>query len=499
MIRPFGRRSCRNVSVVLIFSAIVALFFVKMSPLSNPLPSYSGEHQVGIIDVEADCETRVLHPAVFREGGEVALKLESVFFTLFYPATPNPIHSPPNHYWVPRPLSLTAAGYAHLAHVSSSLLRRVFTFGLWLFAGATTIPAHADAALLSRLEHELGGLRDGSAAGRPSLSLLAYGAGLPVVVFSHGMAGMRTSYSHYCGELASRGFVVAAIEHRDGSGPGSVVMKGEGGERDIVHFDREDVVSDPPITFEEFKAAQLAFREAEVEETIRVLRAINEGEGERVLQENPRAEGRGFADWEGRLDTDSVTMAGHSYGATLALQTLRDAPSKNLPIRSAIMFDPGKESGPLNSLITVPTLIINSGSWTSSPASFYGRPHFAVVKAVAQSVLDRGVHAWFLTLLHTAHPSITDAPILQPLLFRLVTGTRLNERLALDAYVGVSYDFLRFVRDGGRRGVLGSGVTSEDGPLGKVGERGVDESGLWEVHVAPEVEEEEGGEEWIET
>jgi len=135
----------------------------------------------------------------------------------------------------------------------------------------------------------------------------------------------------------------------------------------------------------------------------------------------------------------------------------------------------------------VPTLIINSGSWTANQVDFYGRPHFEVVKDVAQGVIDRGLHAWFLTLLHTAHPSITDAPILQPLIFRLVTGTSLNERLALDAYVRVSYDFLQFVRDGKKRGVLGSEVTSKDGPLGKEADRAADETGMWEVHVAPEV------------
>jgi hypothetical protein len=57
---------------------------------------------------------------------------------------------------------------------------------------------------------------------------------LPVVLFSHGLAGQRAMYSISCSELASQGYLVLALEHADGTASaaqlaGGKVHAGEGG------------------------------------------------------------------------------------------------------------------------------------------------------------------------------------------------------------------------------------------------------------------------------
>ncbi len=56
----------------------------------------------------------------------------------------------------------------------------------------------------------------------------------PVIVFSHGLHGHRTVYSGICCDLASHGYIVAAIEHKDRSAcltfnriPGPGVTEGD--------------------------------------------------------------------------------------------------------------------------------------------------------------------------------------------------------------------------------------------------------------------------------
>ncbi|KAK3686531.1 hypothetical protein LTR37_019739 [Vermiconidia calcicola] len=444
---------------------------------SSKLPAYSGEHDVGVVDIEAPVAKRNISDAVFKDTGKPAFELDTVLFSLYYPAVKESRTSKPHHYWVPN-IAQQAEGYARFAGINNVITNNVFSLALWTLVGSTTVPAKVDVPIHGMMRKYQDYVDE--------IPMDNYGLpSFPVVVFSHGMASSRTSYTQYCGDLASRGFVVAAIEHRDGSGPGSQVMLKDGDSREVTHISASQLDPQPKVA--DFKAMQLGMRQAEVEETVRVLRMINQGHGNDVYGSNPREEGADLAGWQGRLDMGRVVVSGHSYGATLALQALKGAPSEDLPFVGGIIFDPGKQSGPLNDDIDVPIVVVHSQSWSARHTIFHGRPHFDVVKDLVKRVMrkEKGrvpQSAWFLTS--------KDAPLIEPLLLSWTTGSTIDVRQGVLQYVKVSQEFMRYLKDGHRTGVLAEDVThptyNEDVRDEKTKQRMTKEiSNYWQVHVAP--------------
>lgn len=144
----------------------------------------------------------------------------------------------------------------------------------------------------------------------------------------------------------------------------------------------------------ELKEAQLAFREAEMVETIKLFAQLNAGEAPviNLKPDSPREALPGFIN---RLDLSAITIAGHSYGATGVLQALKSARSEDLDFNGGIALDPGKGSGPLNSDIDVPLLVMQSGEWTEKQTQFYGQGwHFDVVRRIVENVKG----GWMMTL-----------------------------------------------------------------------------------------------------
>ncbi|KAL2842197.1 hypothetical protein BJY01DRAFT_216932 [Aspergillus pseudoustus] len=547
-----------------------------MPGLSKELPPYTGPCRVGAVDIEAPCDGRLIHAATHLCNGQAAFQLDTVLFTLYYPAEQNAPVTKPQHRWLLEPARIRGEGFARFVNLSNWVVDRVFAFLLWALVGSIRIPADVDVPLRDPNAAVPGSRIDLTSASTDHLLASHLGhedegpaARYPVVVFSHGMAASRTDYTQLCGELASRGYVVAAIEHRDGSGPGSVVRRGGGRHgtvlatdanrprpghghghrhrhghrrsrsmrmRNVLHFGSHHLQHDPPLDRATLQQTQLAFRQAEMEETVRVLRMLDAGEGRNVYRHNARGEGMHLAGWKGRLDVERMILAGHSYGATGALRAcaaqktnstyptdVSSPPSTSsnsswrsptppvppptippipaLPIAGCVALDPGKASGPLNSDIPVPLLIIHSHSWSRKISLFMGRPHFDVVRDLARTCLRRTGAAWFMTSLGTSHPSCTDAPIIQPLLLGWATGATVEAREGVLQYVRRMQEFIDFVIAGERWGLLAKGVTHEAYreevlvPWKKVyGPR--DWRRDWQIHVAPgggDDEHEEGG------
>jgi platelet-activating factor acetylhydrolase len=519
-VRP--RRSWRYL-VCAVASLYVLVCVVRGVPLLySALPdTYSaGPHRVGAVDIEVPLATPLrVSDAVFKAGadkGAPAFEVETVLFTLYYPVartSPKPRGGPRKHYWIPKPVGLTARGYARLAYMDNFIMRPILTFALWLVGGGITIPAEVDAPLLGTDDND----KDSTAAANDKF---------PVMVFSHGMASSRTDYTHYLSELASTGRVVAAIEHRDGSSPGSLVIntnvtdshnKHRHTQREVLAFTYKDLVpgnkdddgnESPPMDIVRMHTDQLAFRDVEIRETVRVLGRLNDGRGADILAANARREGSGaqLAKWAGRLDIDAqLTIGGHSYGATGALQALKGAPSGPSvgpddrgynPAVGGVILDPGKSSGPLNHDVAVPLLIVHSNSWSSTVSLFYGSPHFDTVRDLARQVLNRTRRraSWFLTSLGTSHPSVTDAPLLEPLLLRWTTGASANVGEALGEYVRVTHEFFAFLESDNERPPRGSVLDEEvthDAYKHWVSEERQKSfppgmAKFWEVHISPQ-------------
>ncbi|KAF4587190.1 hypothetical protein GQ602_003883 [Ophiocordyceps camponoti-floridani] len=449
-----GRRIFTRLRLVTALASLIIFHLVvcllrAIPPFARPLPPYSGRYAVGSVDIEAPL------PDAPRRVASV-FDLDSVLFTLYYPSEAS-VSSVRLRPWLDRPIGPTARGFARLIGLDIFPVRWLFSSVLWVLAGPVRIPAAVDAPLLA-----------------------SDGDRLPVIVFSHGMASSRTDYTAYIGELASRGFVVAAVEHRDGSCPGSVIAP----HRPVLALPGPAYLR-PNLTRSAFKRAQMAVRTAEMLDTIRVLRALNAGRGPDIMAANPRHEGLHLSSFRDRLALkDRLALAGHSMGATAVLQA---------------------ESGPLSPPhdaedgLAGPLLVLHSAAWSRPSSSlFYGRPHFDAVRDFVAASLRRSSSAWFLTGLDTAHPSISDAPLLEPMLLRLATGFRLRDPLASTRrHANLSAEFLglsaghanRPTRPPSSGSLLAESVTHPSFDHWLSRERSLsfphDLASQWEIHVSP--------------
>jgi platelet-activating factor acetylhydrolase len=114
---------------------------------------------------------------------------------MFYPSDCTTVSSRKTQsVWFPK-LSQTVNGFLRMARRIGWVYQMVAKPIAAIAIFGTTFPAERDGKLLKA-----------NPGGRK----------WPVLLFSHGVGCSRLMYSAWCGEMASRGYIVIAIEHRDG-------------------------------------------------------------------------------------------------------------------------------------------------------------------------------------------------------------------------------------------------------------------------------------------
>lgn len=239
---------------------------------------------------------------------------------------------------------------------------------------------------------------------------LPKGKKFPVVVFSHGLGGCRTTYSAICTELASHGFVVAAVEHRDNSAcltfyPKRATYSFKSSNPDFFNIpqtdqvdaddeaDFGDEIDDPnyvppkalasltnvphlqlawiryrPVSIFRADDQVFSFRKRQVNHRVRectraldVIEALNAG----YEINNLLDPGYNHREFEDALDMDKIIVMGHSFGGATALL----AGAAELRFKVVVALDPWMF--PLKDesldLIPQPVVMIFTGNLARAP------------------------------------------------------------------------------------------------------------------------------------
>lgn len=385
------------------------------------LPVASGPHTVGIVDIMC-------------ERGE-----HGSFFRLYYPTNKTDIYKRDRQWplWLPR--KQYGLGYI------CGYLKRPRIFGKlfnWL-GGDVYVPALWQALLLQ--------------------SDTPY----PVIVFSHGIAGNRTTYTTMCVELASQGFVVAAVEHRDGSASMTLCLKNKHRSSLRVSNDHDHHNSDTTDSshhhhhhhssdhnhnhrhhdnnnsndhhhhhhhhyFQEewkwfehvakwddfdYRNGQTYQRVAECQQVLDLLTEMNNG----ATLINTLGIAFDTKQFKGQLDMQRVSIVGHSFGGATCVATLAKEPRFKVGVMLDGWMHPVDDSLPPD--VTQPLLMLNM-------ESFQWRRNVEQMMVLQQNTTAPRP---MITVKGTCHQSVSDFQFLcsKPV------GRLMDVRYKLDAHLSV--------------------------------------------------------------
>ncbi|KAM6314104.1 platelet-activating factor acetylhydrolase 2, cytoplasmic [Podargus strigoides] len=329
---------------------------------SLALPQAKGPHQVGCTDVM------------------VGHTQQGLFLRLFYPCLPQA--APEHPLWIPR--SQYFGGMADVAQRSWHWCAPLLSVAV----GSCRVPVSWNGAL------------------KPCSS------GYPLVIFSHGLGAFRTLYSSVCSELASWGFVVAALEHRDHSASTTYFCTAEAGREEWIPYRRV------PQGQKEFY-----FRKQQVhqraEECVRALQLFEDiSSGKSVPNVLPQD--FDLSVLKDSIDLTKVAVMGHSFGGVTAVLALVKEPRFRCAVALDAWMFPLENA--LYPEVPKPVLFINTEKF-QTPESI----------AKMKRLSSRNSQTKIITILGSVHHSHTD--------FTFLTGKLISRifsaRGTLDPYKGL--------------------------------------------------------------
>ncbi|XP_044144956.1 platelet-activating factor acetylhydrolase isoform X2 [Bufo gargarizans] len=338
------------------------------------MPQGKGPHAVGCTDLMSD------HT------------IQGSFLRLFYPCVDGDEYEEAT--WIPR-----REYYRGLAD-TLKLNRTIVDFILSYYFGSVKCPAKLNAPFKS-------------------------GEKYPLVVFSHGLGAFRTLYSAFCIGLASQGFVVAAVEHRDESASATFYLRehssADSSEQDDSREPLEEVWiynKAPPAGEDEFplRFEQVQKRTHECLQALDLLLDINAGKPvNNALPSN--------FNWlllKDSIDVQKVAVAGHSFGAATAIKALgRDSRFRCGVALDAWMYSLREE---LFSTVHQPVIFVNS-------EKFQWVDNILLMKKMNSTSVERKM----ITIKGSVHQSFPD--------FTFLTGYLIGKIFKLkgeiDPYVGM--------------------------------------------------------------
>ncbi|CCD65415.1 Platelet-activating factor acetylhydrolase homolog 2 [Caenorhabditis elegans] len=258
----------------------------------------------------------------------------------------------------------------------------------------------------------------------------------PIVVFSHGLGGSRTFYSTYCTSLASHGYVVAAVEHKDHSACWTYQLTEKNGELVEQPIKIKLIEKNEKNEFK-IRNQQVGKRVTECVKALNVLEQLNLGTvPEKVLIGNDY----NWAQFKNKLVMSSASVIGHSFGGATSLASS----AYTTDFQKAIVFDGWMY--PLDSTqqeqAKQPTLFLNVGDWQWNE-------NLDVMK----KIISHNDGNLALTLNGAVHQCFSDFPFIFPSWLAKKFGVqgRTEPSLCMQAAIELSLAFLENGKDGAQK------------------------------------------------